>query len=310
MSSDEEREQRRARREERATQVRMYAAKGVKAVTDNAGKLQNRDMLPGQLPEAAKNKLMNLGKKMPDGMGTTLRRTAAGAGVAIDVADGVNRVASEEPEYRGARAAGVVLEKGVSIAPSLMVATGAAAVPVGATATAAFVIPAAAAFLIKKDTDLVVETMKIYDRVDATFKPDFRNFSNLNGLIAKNKQKLRSEGATFDANGRLDLTQDSNRRIVQKVINEIRHESGEEVKATHRRLRPRPMQSSENEMARMDEREADSALAELDVIRKAIAKAKKQERDHAHDPDGHGLAGGPPQNAGGRGRRGGQATNM
>lgn len=291
---DKEQEERAARRERNADKVKIYAAKGVTGAADTVGKLPTKEALPFFLKDGTKDQLVKVGEKLPKGMATTLRRTAAGGNIAIDVADGVSQVANEKEGYRGARAAGVVLEKGATIAPAAMVATGAAAAPVGGVALGMLVVPAAAAYFIHKDTDLVIDAMKAYDEVDGKFKPDPQGLSNLSGIIARNKKELKAEGVTFDKQGHVDLSVGKNRAIIQRMVNEIREESEKKVDATHRKWRPRPMQTSDNEVARMDEREAESALIELDIVRKAIAKAEKaQEHGHGH--------GGVPNASKGRG---------
>jgi len=304
MSGDDK-EDRKARREELATKARMLAAKGVKNAAGGAGWAgkATAESIPKWVPgeEKLTEAALKVGSKIPAPVAEGLQQAGRAGGIVIDAADAVNRVSKEDTaHHKRQRAVAVGLEKSVTVAPALMaMAGGTAPVALG------IVAPAAAAYFIRKDADAVNDTLREYEKVDATFQPDFRTFNNLAGAVAVMKPKLKEAGATYDAKGNLDLSKSSNIRIVQKVLMDERKDRAADMDR-NKPLAPRPVSKSpergEYESAKMDVRHMDSALAELDVIRKGVAAAKKAEKEQ-----GSGLSGVP---AGAKPRVKGASTGM
>lgn len=278
------------------------------AVAGGAKKLSPQTVEKILGPEKAKAVLAaakNLGEIDPAVLATLKRGTGA-TNIVLTVADGVNQVSKEHgTRHKLQRTGAVVATDTVSVLPGVIapaLETGVAATGAAATGVtvAAVAIPAAAGYMVNKDANTIIETDRLYERVDAAFQPDPTRHSNLIGVEKRLVPQLKALEATYDGKGRLDLSKSGNVAKLQQAIGHERLRLEGVIEDNHSML-PREMAITSKQLqmrgntedAVQELRLMNSASAELNDFRQLIAERKQAAASH-HDHQGpvtHGLAG-------------------
>ncbi len=205
--------------------------------------LQSKTVTPAQIAELERDlgptisKLLKSGKEglvqikvSPEKLAKIHGRLEK-AGWVLSVLEGAYEIHKEDgTTHKLQRTAAVVAENLVGTLPGVLTSTGVVAntaigggaLTAGAAtgvAAAAVIVPAVAAYIIKADAEVIIETSRLYEKTEKTFKPDMKNLSNLLTAEKMLEPKLKKLGATY-VNGRVDYSVGTNRYHMEKAISE------------------------------------------------------------------------------------------